>query len=46
MRIVIRGAQKHLTHLKNERDTGPEGVEVYLEPFIKDLEWAIEKVKR
>jgi len=45
MLLVIRGAQKYLTRLKNERDTGPEGVEVYLHPFIKDLEQAIKVIQ-
>ena len=45
MLIVIRGAQKYLTHLKKECETGPEGIEVYLLPFIKDLDTAIDIVK-
>lgn len=45
MHIVIRASKKYCTTLKKQMHNGPEGIEVYLIPFIKDLEAAIDFIQ-
>lgn len=46
MIIVIRGAQKYLTYLHKKLETGPEGIEVHLIPFVEQLSVAIRTVQK
>lgn len=46
MEIVIRGAQKYLTYLHKKLETEPEGIEVHLTSFIKQLSVAIRTVQK
>jgi hypothetical protein len=43
--IIMIGARQYLTYLRQVREMGPEGIEVYINQIIEPLENAIEVIE-